>query len=257
MLLRTRLMVAALALGLLGLASIEVQAGDKKDKDAKNPPATPSPRMGKGGVPDAGWMKRHEGFVAIAKKGDVDLLLLGDSITDAWRGGGAKKAFTKHFAPRKTANFGIGGDRTQHVLWRIQNGELDGIKPKVVMLMIGTNNSGGDSAEQISEGITSIVRELRRTTPETKVLLLAVFPRGEKAGTPIRAKLAEINKTIARLDDGKSVFFRDIGEKFLEKDGTLSKKIMPDFLHLSEQGYNIWGEAVEETVQMLLGGRKD
>src|SRR5262249_49674189 len=144
-----------------------------------NPAATPSPRMGKGGQPDQGWMKRHEGFVAIAKKGDVNVVFLGDSITDAWRNSG-KKAWDKHFGPLKPANFGIGGDRTQHVLWRISNGEMEGIKPKVAVLMIGTNNVGGDSADQIADGIKAIVQKLGELSPDTKVLLLAVFPRGEK-----------------------------------------------------------------------------
>ncbi|MFO0966261.1 MAG: platelet-activating factor acetylhydrolase IB subunit [Gemmataceae bacterium] len=247
-----RLWIAVATLGLAFLISSESGAG----KDGKNPAATPSPRMGKGGVPDAGWMKRHEGFVAIAKKGDVDVLLLGDSITDAWRGGGAKAAWSKHFAGRKAANFGIGGDRTEHVLWRIQNGELDGIKPKVIMLMIGTNNSGANTAAQIAAGITEIVKTIRDKTPETKVLLLGVFPRGPKAGTPVREKLAEINKTIAKLDDKKHVFYLDIGGAFLDKEGTLTKEIMPDFLHLSEAGYNIWGREVEPSLQKLLGETK-
>src|SRR5688500_5427465 len=115
-------------------------AGGATAGDKKNPATTPAPR-------DANWIKRHEGFVEIAKKGDVDLLFLGDSITDAWRG--RKEIWEKNFAPLKAANFGIGGDRTQHVLWRLQNGEFDGIKPKVVMLMIGTNNVSSDSAEDI------------------------------------------------------------------------------------------------------------
>src|SRR5262249_29036082 len=139
----------------------------------KNPAATPSPRMNKEGKPDPGWLKRHEGFVDIAKKGDVNVLFLGDSITDAWGGEGhnPKAAGTavwkKIFEPLKAANFGIGGDRTQHVLWRIQNGELDGIKPKVAVLMIGTNNTGQDSAAQIAEGITEIVKAIRQKSPET------------------------------------------------------------------------------------------
>src|SRR5581483_7232139 len=140
---------------VLMLASSIAGAGDK------NPATTPTPRIGKDKKPDAGWMKRHEGFVDIAKKGGVNVLLLGDSITDAWRGKAAQETWDKVFAPRKSANFGIGGDRTQHVLWRIQNGELDGITPKVAMLMIGTNNTGNDSAEQIAEGITAIVKQIR------------------------------------------------------------------------------------------------
>src|ERR1051325_125415 len=127
---------------------------------------------------DANWTKRHDGFVEIAKKGGVDFLLLGDSITDGWRGKG-KGADAENFEPLKAANFGIGGDRTQHVLWRLQNGELDGITPKVCMLMIGTNN-GKDSAEDVAAGITAIVKEIQKKSPSTKTLLPAISPRGEK-----------------------------------------------------------------------------
>ncbi len=200
-------------------------------------------------------MKRHEGFVAIAKKGDVDLLFLGDSITDAWRGGAAKPTWEKHFAPLKAANFGIGGDRTEHVLWRISNGELEGIKPKLAVLMIGTNNTGSNSAEQIAEGIKAIVAKLGDSSPQTKVLLLGVFPRGPKAGTPVREKIATINKEIAKLDDGKRVKYLDIGSKFTKEEGALTKDIMPDFLHLSARGYEIWGEAIAPTVREMMGKR--
>jgi lysophospholipase L1-like esterase len=245
------LLLAAGLVVCLAIVNSTSHAGEKK-----NPAATPSPRMGKGGMPDAGWMKRHEGFVEIAKKGDVNVLFLGDSITDAWRGGQAKPTWDKHFAPLMSANFGIGGDQTQHVLWRLQNGELDGIKlkPKVVVLMIGTNNTSGHSAEQIAEGITAIVKTIHEKSPPTKVLLLGIFPRGEKANTPVRAKIAEINKTISKLDDGgKTVKYLDIGAKFTQPDGMLTKDIMPDFLHLSGKGYQIWGDAIAETVQQMAG----
>jgi lysophospholipase L1-like esterase len=226
---------------LVGLAILTPAVAGEKE----NPATTPAPR-------EAGWIKRHEGFVAIAKKGDVDVLLLGDSITDAWRQQPAKEAWDKHFAPRKAANFGIGGDRTQHVLWRITHGELDGITPKVVMLMIGTNNVRADSAEQIAEGVAAIVKTVRQKSPTTKVLLLAVFPRGENAGNPDREKIAQINKIISKLDDGKNVRYLDIGQKFLQEDGTLTKEIMPDFLHLSARGYAIWGEAVAPLLAEML-----
>src|SRR5947207_538308 len=130
---------------------------------------------------DANWTKRHEGFVEIAKKGGVDFLLLGDSITDGWRGKG-KGVYAEHFEPLKAANFGIGGDRTQHVLWRLQNGELDGIKPKLAVLMIGTNNLGGNSDEEIVDGIKAIIKELHGKSPSTKLLLLGIFPRAMQAG---------------------------------------------------------------------------
>ena len=202
---------------------------------------------------DANWVKRHEGFVEIAKKGGVDFLLLGDSITDGWRGKG-KAAYAEHFEPLKPANFGIGGDRTQHVLWRLQNGELDGITPKLCMLMIGTNN-GKDSAEDVAAGITAIVKELQKKSPSTKVLLLAIFPRGEKPN-PGREKNDKVNGIVSKLDDGgKTVRFLDIGAKFMAEDKSIAKEIMPDFLHLSDKGYQIWAEAVLPAVKEMLAAK--
>jgi lysophospholipase L1-like esterase len=194
---------------------------------------------------------RHKEFLAIAKKGGVEVVFLGDSITQGW---GNNKTWKKYFEPLKAANFGIGGDQTGHVLWRItEGGELEGITPKVAVVMIGTNNSGRDSATQIAEGIALIVKTIHKKTPSTKVLLLGVFPRGEKAGTPIRAKLAEINSIIAKLDDGgKTVRYLDIGDKFLNSEKNLTKDIMPDYLHLSARGYEIWAEAMTPTLQEML-----
>ena len=211
-------------------------AGEKK-----NPATTPQNRD----------VDRHKKFVEIAKKGDVDVLFLGDSITQGW---GGNKTWKKNYEPIKAANFGIGGDQTGHVLWRITEGkELEGIHPKVAVLMIGTNNSGRDSAEQIAEGITLIVKTIHEKSPKTKVLLLGVFPRGEKAKTPIREKLAKINSIVAKLDDGgKTVKYLDIGDKFLQTDGNLSKEVMPDYLHLSAKGYEIWAEAMNPTLQEML-----
>ena len=241
----------ALAIGCLGALTLgtSAQSGDKK-----NPAATPSPRMGKDKSPDAGWMKRHDGFVAIAKKGDVDVLFLGDSITDSWRGKGGKAAWDKAFGGMKPANFGISGDRTEHVLWRIQNGELDGIKPKVAVIMIGTNNSGANSADQIADGVTAIVKTIQQKTPETKVLLLAIFPRGSKDTFEFNKNHENVmatNKIIAKLDDGSKVKYLDIGDKFL-KEAKLSKEIMPDALHLSAEGYQIWADAITPTLTAML-----
>ena len=218
------------------------------------PPQLPdvaAPKFGRDGQPDGGFIKAHERFVAIAKEGKTELLFLGDSITAGW---GSKKAiWDKAFGAYTPANFGIGGDRTQHVLWRIENGELEGIKPKAAVIMIGTNNSGGDTAEGIAKGVTKIVETVRTKTPHTKILLLAVFPRGEKAEKNMqREKLKVVNQIIAKLDDGKHVFFLDTGAKFLESDGSLSKDIMPDFLHLSEKGYQIWADAISPKLAELM-----
>ena len=247
---RNKWIVVFLASLVLALGSgTQARAGDKK-----NPATTPTQRLTKDKKPDLKWINRHNGFLeAIAKNGrDVKVLFLGDSITDGWRGKAAQPTWDKYFAPLKSFNFGIGGDRTEHVLWRIQHGELDGIKPKVVVLMIGTNNTGSNSAGQIAEGITAIVKEIRSKSPHTKVLLLAVFPRGQKADNPGRNKIAEINKTIAKLDDGKNVKYLDIGQKFTQPDGSLTKEIMPDYLHLSTKGYQIWGDAIAPTIQALV-----
>jgi lysophospholipase L1-like esterase len=219
-----------------GLALSGGTAGEKK-----NPATTPMNRD----------IPRHKQFLAIAKKGGVDVLFLGDSITHGWEG---QKAWKKYFEPLKAANFGIGGDQTGHVLWRLTDGdELTGITPKVAVLMIGTNNSGRDSSEQIAEGITLVVTTIHKKSPTTKVLLLGVFPRGKDADTAIRKKLAGINKIVAKLDDeGKTVKYLDIGERFLEKDGSLSKDIMPDYLHLSARGYEIWAEGITPTLTEML-----
>jgi lysophospholipase L1-like esterase len=197
-------------------------------------------------------MSMHRNFVDRAKKGDIELIFLGDSITQGWHGNDVWK---KYYGSRHAVNFGIGGDRTQHVLWRLQHGEVDGIRPKLVVLMIGTNNSGANSAAEISAGIKAIIDELRKRLPASKVLVLGIFPRGQKpSGT--REKLIEVNKETSRLDDGKAVRYLDIGKSFLEPDGTISPAIMPDYLHLSRQGYERWAEAMEPTLKQLLDEAK-
>lgn len=205
--------------------------------------AVPAPRD------DAGWQKRHEAINDRAKKGGVDLLFVGDSITEGW---GENEIWKKHYANRNAMNAGIGGDRTQHVLWRLDHGNLDGIAPKAVVVMIGTNNSGNDSAKDIALGITKIVEKLKEKLPKAKILLLAIFPRGADDLDARRRVNDGANEIIAGLDDGEHVFFKDIGPDFLEPDGTLSKRIMPDLLHLSEEGYKIWAEAIEADVARLL-----
>jgi lysophospholipase L1-like esterase len=201
---------------------------------------------------------RHKEFLKIVAKGEGDVIFVGDSITQGWEGNG-KKAWAETFAPLKAVNLGIGGDQTGHVLWRITEGkEIEPLKPKLAVIMIGTNNMGnpakmtGHSREQIAGGVKAIVEELHRQKPEMKVLLLAIFPRSANATDPIREKVKATNEIIAKLDDGKKVFYKDIGAKFLTSDGTLEKKIMPDFLHLSAEGYQIWADAIKDDVTKLL-----
>ncbi len=195
---------------------------------------------------------RHKDILKNVAKGNADVVFIGDSITQGWEGNG-KKVWAEDFAPLKAFNLGIGGDQTGHVLWRITEGkELEPINPKVAVMMIGTNNTGNQSAEQIIEGIKAIVEVLRKQKPEMKILLLGVFPRSAKPTDSIRDKIKTINTAIAKLDDGKHIFYKDIGDKFLEKDGTLDKKIMYDYLHLTPDGYEIWGNAIKDDVAKLL-----
>jgi len=216
-----------------------------------NTAITPAPR-------EEAWVKRHEGFVQIAGAGGVDVLFLGDSITDGWRNKG-KVLWDAHFAPLKATNFGIGGDRTQHVLWRMQNGELDGISPKVVVVMIGTNNIGFErdrvtlrnTVPETIEGVTAIIQGLRTKLPAAKVLLLAVFPRGEKDSSS-RVQVSAVNEGIARLHDGANIHYLDIGQKFLYPDGTLPTDFMPDLLHPNEVGYAIWAAAIKAPLTELI-----
>jgi lysophospholipase L1-like esterase len=196
---------------------------------------------------------RHEGFVQRAQQGNIDLLLLGDSITDWWVQNDANRAmFDKYFGEIKTANFAIAGDTTQGVLWGLHNGEGQGFQPKAVMLMIGTNNSGTYSAAEIAEGIGANILELRNDFPDAKILLLAIFPRSTPAD-PVREKIADVNRIIARLDDQKHVFFMDIGSKFLDGQGVfLPDAFRPDLLHPLALGYDIWGAAVKEKLAGLM-----
>lgn len=196
---------------------------------------------------------RHEGFVETAKRGSIDLLLHGDSITDWWvQGDQNKQVFDKYFGQIRTANFAIAGDTTQGVLWGLKNGEGQGFQPKAVMLMIGTNNSGVNTAGEIAEGIGAVVLEMRKDFPDAKILLLAVFPRG-LPGDAVRDKIAEVNRTVAKLDDQRHVFYLDIGANFLDEKGVfLPNAFRPDNLHPLALGYQIWGEAVQAKLAELL-----
>lgn len=203
--------------------------------------------------PNEFWQRRHTKINERAKQGDVDLLFIGDSITQGWEGDPGRDIWEKFYGSRKAMNAGISGDRTQHVLWRLENGNIDGIKPKLAVVMIGTNNSGSDSPQDIAAGITAIVQKLREKLPETKVLLLGIFPRGETREDSKRKINQATNEIIKSLDDGKSVYYLDISDEFLDDDRKLSRQIMPDLLHLSKRGYDIWAESIEPKVAELLG----
>jgi lysophospholipase L1-like esterase len=204
-----------------------------------------------------GFRTKHNNNVELAKKGDIDVLFMGDSITDFWRNTNGpmkgRPVFDKYFGQMKVANFGISGDTTQGVLYRLKDGEGEGLKPKAIMLMIGTNNTGprGNTAPEIAEGIGAVVLEMRKDFPDAKILLLGVFPRSTP-DNPVRGTIVEINKIIAKLSDGKHVFYLDIGAKFLDADGTIPKEVMSDALHPTTKGYEIWAEAVKDPLANLL-----
>jgi (4-O-methyl)-D-glucuronate---lignin esterase len=201
------------------------------------------------------FQSKHEANLEVAKQGDIDVLFMGDSITDFWRNpNGAyagKPVLDKYFGNLKVANFGIAGDTTQGVLYRLQHGEGQGFSPKAVMLMIGTNNTGLNTAAEIAEGVGAIVLELQKDFPKTKILLLGIFPRST-VNDPVRTKIAEINSIIARLHDGDRVQYLDIGPKFLDAAGSIPKDVMSDALHPTTKGYEIWAEAVKEPLANLL-----
>jgi lysophospholipase L1-like esterase len=221
---------------IIGLASLGPAACAQRPEAA-----IPQPR-------DGSWLELHERFVERAKKGKIELLFLGDSITQGW---GENPVWLRFYQPRKAANFGIGGDRTEHVLWRIQNGELDGISPKAVVLMIGTNNASSSTPDEISQGIKAIVDTLRQRLAEARILLLGVFPR-DQTSSALRERLKAVNERIAVLDDGSHVRFLDITRSFINGNGTISPEVMPDYLHLSLRGYRIWAEAMEPTLWTML-----
>lgn len=208
--------------------------------------------------PQYDWKKRHELTSAAVKRAKPQILLIGDSITHFF--GGEKfdgyalrgqQTWGEFYEPRKAGNLGFGWDKTENVLWRLQHGAIDGISPKLVVIMIGTNNSSTCEAADIAAGITAIVAELNKRLPQSKILLLGIFPRGEKPG-PQREKLAAVNQIIAKLDGTQNVTFLDIGARFLTPEGLITKDIMPDFLHPNEKGYRIWAEAIEPTVKKLM-----
>lgn len=203
------------------------------------------------------WMPRHKQKLAELKsrKGNVDLLFIGDSITHGFEGGG-KETWQKYYAKRNAFNIGYSGDRTEQVIWRLQNGEVEGISPKLAVIMIGTNNTGHrkEKPEHTAAGIQKIIEELQTRLTKTKILLLAIFPRDEKPSGVYRQINDGVNRIIRGFaNDEKGVYFLDIGNKFLDEQGNLPKEIMPDRLHPNKKGYEIWAEAIEPTVKKLMG----
>jgi lysophospholipase L1-like esterase len=212
-----------------------------------------APKLGRDGQLDHHFKIKHQEFLDRRTQGPIGVLFLGDSITEGWHGGG-KVVWAKYYESLNAANFGIGGDKTQHVLWRIDNGELDGISPKLVVLLIGTNNIGYPAAV-ILKADEKIIDEIHTKLPQSKLLILAIFPRADKrAGSPalMQAKIKTVNQGLATLDDGGKTRFLDVGDKFLDADGNIPHDIMGDSLHPTAKGYQIWADAMNPLLNEML-----
>ena len=198
------------------------------------------------------WMPQHEANVALVRKGGIDVLFVGDSLTKCWSREG-RDVWAARFAPLHAGNIGISGDCTQHVLWRLENGELEKIHPKAVVLLIGTNNiTAGDSPADIAKAVGAIVGEIRQRLPEARILLLGILPRSELASHPVRETVRSVNNLISKLQDVDHVTYLDIGDKLLQPDGSLTKEVTKDFTHLTANGYEIFAGAIQPIVERLL-----
>lgn len=212
---------------------------------------------------DVWWKSRHYAMANRVREGNVGLVFVGDSITHAFGGepdtgegfnNRGRATWDKYFAPRKPINLGISGDRTQHVLWRLDRYNLERLSPKACVVMIGTNNMGSNSPAQIAEGVAAVCERLREKMPKAKILLLAIFPR-DKGASRLRAKVNETNGLLAPWAKSHGVTFVDIGRAFLDANGDIPADVMPDGLHPNEKGYDIWGKSMEPTLAKLLGER--
>jgi beta-glucosidase len=221
-------------------------AGVALSAAAENTAAAPASRED-----NPNWVKRHQAMADRLKKGHAGVLWIGDSIVQRWEGPG-KSLWNRYYRQRDAVNLGISGDKTEHVLWRLEHCNLESVSPKLAIVMIGQNNGPDNTAEEIAGGNAAIVALLRQKLPDMKILVLGITLRGEKPNEE-QIKLAKCNEIISTLDDGRHVFFMDINSIFLNPDGTVSKSVMPDYEHPNKEGCRVWAEAIEPKVAELLG----
>jgi lysophospholipase L1-like esterase len=205
------------------------------------------------------WYSQFDAISRIGQDRQVDLVLLGNSITQGWGGEGrtvwsaAPQIWDSLLKPLNAANFGISGDRTQHLLWRIQNGNFDRIKPRVIAVEIGVNNFPDNSADEISDGIRAIVKALQKKVPSAKIILFGPLPTGPDQSNPNRQKYIRIHHQIHDLDNGKTVFYVNMDKQFIQSDGTLTEGLMSsDAIHLTGEGYRVWAEALVPLARKLI-----
>jgi lysophospholipase L1-like esterase len=203
-------------------------------------------------APRLDWLVHFEGNLK-TYAGPHDMIWEGDSITDFWQKGG-KAVWDAHFGKIKIADFGISGDQVQHLLWRVQHGQLDGQDPKLVMIMIGTNNNGQNVAD-VATGIKMLLGEYETRCPHAQILLLGIFPRSANASDPQRQWGNQVNAIISGYASDPRVTYLDFGDKFLQPDGTLPKDVMPDSLHPNAKGYEIWANAIAPVVEKYFPGQ--
>lgn len=198
--------------------------------------------------------ERHRQILADPDRARARVVFLGDSLTYGWTG---QRAWKERFEPLGAVNLGIDGDQTGHVLWRVTEGrELQGLSLEAVVLLIGTNNCRTESSSAVAEGVAAVVSALRREAPTARILLLGLLPRGRRPQDRLRRTVEDVNADIARLDDGgRSLRFLNMGPAFVEPDGNISASIMPDYLHLSPEGYALWAESMAPALSDLLRQR--
>ena len=246
---KTQIFLASLLFAVSAFAESGPAPGQPFTFPNAVPPGTNSATYA---APRYSWVERvmRNKNDARQQAGNIQLIFDGDSITDGWHGGG-KTIWAQRYG-LNAFNFGIGGDRTENVLWRIAQGQTDGLHPKLIAIMIGTNNTETNTPEQIAEGVKAVVAAYQKHCPDAVILLQAIFPRSEKPDAPVRAKLKVVNEIISKLGDGKKVIYVDFSDKFLDAAGNLSKEIMFDGLHPSEKGYQIWADAIQPIIDQYI-----
>lgn len=242
---RPAAMVALVCVLACGSAETEVPSRD----DAGSRPITlvPAPRH------DALFLQRHESMRAQPERARVELVFLGDSILRRFETEG-RESWNDHYAGRRVANFAIEGDRTQNVLWRIDDGLFDGMAPRLIVIGIGTNNTAESGANEIALGVAAIVARLRARVPDAELLVLGLLPRGTwRAGDPLRARVEETNARLAAFAAERRVAYLDLGRRFLRADGGLDRSRLPDGLHPGADGYRALAEGLEAELTRILG----
>jgi lysophospholipase L1-like esterase len=235
-----------LLLGSAFLAACDgVPQGDSPPARVANTATIAVPRE------DGMFVARQREIAAIRGREKIELVFIGDSITQRWEDQG-RFVWNRYYGSRNAANLGVNADRTQHVLWRIRNGNLSGMRPRIVVLLIGTNNTPSNDDAEIVEGVLAVVDEIEARVPDTRILLLGLFPKSPLGTDPVRARIERINATIAEAAAGRGLTFLDIGHVFLAPDGSIPQPIMFDALHLSARGYTLWAEAIEPTLVRML-----